>query len=84
MHFRNPLCPRREVALPDLSRVMEFLRAECGFAYASVRDVGSATIQVDLGEGKRQGNIQLYTTRFGRMSGNARLNVIELWLRKLS
>ncbi|CAE8639621.1 unnamed protein product [Polarella glacialis] len=77
MHFRNPDKPLRPVGEDDLREVVEFLKETEGLAASTIKQSTMEVIQADLGFGKKQGNLQLYTTKFGRSVGNFRLNVGE-------
>ena len=77
MHFRNPQQQRKPVGEADLGRVMEHLERKHGLVVRSIGRSSEGVLQVNFGTGKGQGNLQVYTAKFGRPTGNARLNIGE-------
>ena len=74
VHFRNPTMPLRPVEGSDLVRVFKFLGEEVGLAAGDPKKT-PGIFQIPFGSGTKQGNIQLFTTKFGRTSGNACINI---------
>ena len=73
--FRHPLKPLAPVGEGDLQEVLNFLKEEEQLAIADVRPATLGVVQADLGYGRKQGNIQLYLSKFGRSTGNLRINL---------
>ena len=73
--FRHPLKPLSPVGEGDLQEVLAFLKEEEQLTIGVVKPTTLGVVQADLGYGRKQGNIQLYVSKFGRSTGNLRINV---------
>ena len=73
MHFCNPNKPRATVGEEDLRRVMQYLERQHGVANKGVGACTAGIMQVSLGAYKKQGTLQLLTTRQGEPEGNLRV-----------
>ena len=78
MHFCNPEKPRAPIAMQDVERVRDFLLTEGSLVLGTAKIAAPGVIQMSIGFAKGQGCVQIYTTRLGRSTGNARINVGSL------
>ena len=75
MHFRNPVYPRKLVNMEDLERVAAHLTSKHQFVFHTIKQSAPGTVQMNLGIHKGSGNIQLFTSKLGRIEGNARIAI---------
>ena len=75
MHFCNPDKPRSPISLQDVQQVRDFISTRGILNLCDPKISGPGVIQMSIGFAKGQGNVQIYTTKLGRSTGNARINI---------
>eukprot|EP00438_Fugacium_kawagutii_P026512 Skav230494 [mRNA] locus=scaffold2389:116918:118177:- [translate_table: standard] len=75
VHFCNPDRPRSPISLHDVEGVCAFLQSKQLLVLNAPKVTAMGVIQMTIGYAKGQGNIQIYTTKLGRSTGNARINI---------
>lgn len=74
LHFLHPDFPRSVISLEDVQAVVSTLRRQGMGALGTARVSSPGVIQVPLGLQRKGGNLQIYPSATGRLTGNARIN----------